>query len=396
MRTPLPLLLGLTLGCADPANPGDKNVGDPAADTDTSTVLPPVVEGSVAEFFQDGTVQALEFEISEAGMQSLRDQPNTWVEATFVWEGLRYGPVAVRLKGGGSSFRTIDQKPSLKVKFNEFRGDGRFLGLRRLTLNNLVSDPSMLRERVAYRVFRDLGSPAPRCNHTTVTINGVPYGLYANVESGDEELLQEWYTNWEGPLWELQDADFRPGFTAGFELEDGVDNRTQIDALTAAMLEPDAATRMFDYVHQDAWYAYFTIAAWVGNFDAYPFSNPGDGVRVYLNPTDGLFHFLPNGLDESFGNPAIIENEVDGILATACLAVPACKTEWRSRMVGTNATAGALDVAGYVVEVGAEIDAYGDADTKKEYADAEVDAARIAVAAYAQGREAAITAQMAD
>jgi hypothetical protein len=91
-----------------------------------------------------------------------------------------------------------DVKPSFKVKFTEFGGQ-RFMGLTRLTLNNVKQDPSMLRERVTYSVYRAAGLPAPLANNALVYIrqNNAEayeyYGVYANIQTLDRRFVEYHY-----------------------------------------------------------------------------------------------------------------------------------------------------------------------------------------------------------
>lgn len=94
-----------------------------------------------------------DLQISDAGIASLRSAPDTWVQATLTFEGRAYGPVGVNLKGT-SSFQPIDQKPAFRVNFNEFVKGARLFGLKEILLNNMVQDPSMIHERLAYWIGR--------------------------------------------------------------------------------------------------------------------------------------------------------------------------------------------------------------------------------------------------
>lgn len=363
---------------------------DPA---EGASVEPPRVEGDSDAFYADGAVQEVGLELSDASLTGLANDPRVWVEGVMVVGGERYGPVGVRIKGE-SSYRDIDQKPSFKVKFNEYDAEGRYLGMRRLVFNNMVSDPSMLRERLAYGFFRERGAPAPRCNHVTLTVNGEPYGLYANVENTDEELIGRWFDDQNGSMWEIHDADFRPDLLDGFELEEGVDDRSAIEALAAVMATPEGPTRAWEYVDRASWFRYLGTMAYVGNLDGYPFSDPGDDAHLYLDPTSGLFQLVPHGLDETFSDTAAVEYVMHGILATACLEDAACKAEWRTALEAAMTDAEAAGLEARVAAITAEIDAAGDADPRKEQDNDAVDAGRAAVLVFLGGRGADLREQL--
>ena len=76
--------------------------------------------GEKAEhFFNDATVRVFQMEISEAGLASLRRAPRTYVSGTLREGSHVLTNVAIHLKGMGS-FRTVDEKASFAVKFDEF------------------------------------------------------------------------------------------------------------------------------------------------------------------------------------------------------------------------------------------------------------------------------------
>jgi spore coat protein CotH len=59
----------------------------------------------------------------------------------------------------------------------------RFFGLDRLTLNNMVQDPTMVHEALGYQVYEAAGVRVPRTGYVRLTVNGQPYGLYLNLEA---------------------------------------------------------------------------------------------------------------------------------------------------------------------------------------------------------------------
>ena len=99
--------------------------------------------------------------------------------------------VGLRLKGGWGSFRNLDQKAAFKIKTNFVKGQN-FFGLKKMTLNNMVQDPTMLHEATVYRLYREMGVAAPRVGYVNVYVNGINYGLHANIETYDDVMLERW------------------------------------------------------------------------------------------------------------------------------------------------------------------------------------------------------------
>ena len=54
---------------------------------------------------------------------------------------------------------------------------------------SIEGDKSLLLQCAAYKLFRKARVPAPRCNHISVYVNGVYYGLMENVEAGTTGLF---------------------------------------------------------------------------------------------------------------------------------------------------------------------------------------------------------------
>jgi spore coat protein CotH len=93
-------------------------------------------------------------------------------------------------------------KPGLEVNFAHYSSRGQFLGMRALVLDNLTTDPSMIRERVAMAFLRRLGVPAPREVHAELWVNGQYFGVYAIVEPIDAVFVQRALGESSGALYE--------------------------------------------------------------------------------------------------------------------------------------------------------------------------------------------------
>jgi hypothetical protein len=130
------------------------------------TLVAPVARADeAASLFDPTTVVEIDLDLPEASRDALASDPGEYVDATFSLTGPdgSYGPLAIgaRLKGS-ASFRPLSGKAAFKLKLGHTVKGQRILGLKTLTLNNMVQDPSMLHEALAYEVFRAAGAPATR------------------------------------------------------------------------------------------------------------------------------------------------------------------------------------------------------------------------------------------
>jgi spore coat protein CotH len=99
--------------------------------------------------------------------------------------------VGVRQKGFFSNWGAFgSNKKPLKIDFGEYK-DRKYDGLKKINLANGFRDPSMLRDVMAYRVFRTMGLRAPRTSYAKVYINNQYWGLYIVVEQVDSEFIED-------------------------------------------------------------------------------------------------------------------------------------------------------------------------------------------------------------
>jgi spore coat protein CotH len=263
--------------------------------------------GDKAEVLFDGdTVQQFELTLPPASLQGLMAQPRAYHPGTLVWQGQTLERVGVRLKGR-TSFRDINGKAAFKIKMDELVPGQRLLGLRRLTLNNMVQDPTWARERLAYHLYREAGVAAPRAASARLTVNGQPWGVYTNVETLDDEFVEDHYGKPIGNLWDTSNAkffvDLKPENLPLFEREtvgepaDGGD----LPALLQAMVGPEAtfladAGRVIDL---DQFILVAAVQAVIANWDG--FFAATNNYEIYRPPGSGRFVVFPWGEDQAFG-----------------------------------------------------------------------------------------------
>ena len=336
------------------------------------------------------TIPEIGLQLDPGAMDALRDKPREWVKGYLIYDGVTYGPVGVRLKGQ-NSFQPIDEKPSFRIKVDEYIPDQTFHGLKDMTFNNMSTDPSMIHERLAYLVMREAGVTASRCNHLHLTVNGESYGLYANVETVKKRFLKSFFDDNEGPLFEATDVDFQPQYVPLYELKSGPDDRSLLDGASAALAggAPDQA--MLDataYVDYDGFLDYWAAATIVGQWDAFPYSFPGDDYFAYADPTTNKIWIAPWGLDETFFAADVSPLMVKSVLATTCLEVPSCRQDYLDRVWALQAQMEERGLEAERLHVIEQIAPYVAADARRPYSDAEVAEAQTQVGYFIRGRRA--------
>ena len=321
-------------------------------------------------------VPQLALTIPPAQWAALQADPDTYVPVTLTYDGRTYGPVGVHLKGM-QSFEPIDAKPSLHINIDKFVDDATFFGLKDITLNNMHSDPSMMHERMAYWVARQAGGiPASRANHAQLTVNGQPYGLYTNVETVKKRILRRWFASDAGALFSATDVDFIAADIPLFELTSGPDDRSLLAGVAAALTltDPDQAIASAGaYVDVNEFLRYWASCAVIGQFDSFPYSNPGDDYFAYANPATQRLAFMPWGMDETFLSSSVhIVDRTYAPLAKACIASSVCYQAFVDTVWDVLAKVEALGWVGERDRIAAQLAPLIAADTKRHHLDAEV------------------------
>jgi hypothetical protein len=255
-----------------------------------------------SEFFNDPKVRVFQFEIPEMGLRSLGRRQQTYVKATVREGGQVFTNVGIRLKGMGS-FRSIQEKASFAVKFDEFVDDQEYYGLTKLMFNNSVQDATYIVEALGTELFREARLPAARVTHARVQLNGRDLGLYVVIEAMNKRFLKQHFLSPEGNLYEayLQDIDGR------LEQDNGEpSDLSDVRALVAACLVRDPAER-FQRISRvldvDRFVTFAAMESLIGHWDGYVTHT--NNYRIYRDPTTDKFVFITHGLDWAFRRPNI-------------------------------------------------------------------------------------------
>lgn len=229
------------------------------------------------------------------------EHPYTYVEASVSIDGVEFPKVGIRKKGfiGSQSHN----RPSLKIKLNEFDKKGEIEGLTNLTFNNNQQDTMQISQFMGYALFNAVGSPAPRCAYAQVTVNGQNLGIYSHVESFRNPLLKRAFGNDKGTLFEGTVVDFHKEWDMSFEHKRGEEKpgRKHIRALIDVLAKENVTEQEIgELVDLDSFYRFWAIEGLLGFWDGYSGNN--NNFFVYLNPDTDKFHFLPWGADALFSN----------------------------------------------------------------------------------------------
>ena len=249
---------------------------------------------------QTRTFEDVMAEIEEYSLSRPFANIYTWFSGTVTVDDETHSNVGVRKKGflGSQS----DTKPSLKLRFDKYV-DGLSLGgvIERMTLNNSIQDTSMVNTCLTYQIFAGAGSPSPRCNFATVTVNGKNLGLYVHVEEIKKPFLARHFNNAAGNLYEGTVSDFTPDFrgTLQKKTNEDADEWSDIDAVAAALQDPSdgGLEALAKAVDLDRFLSFWATEVLVGHWDGY--AGDRNNYHFYREP-DGPFVFIPWGVDDTF------------------------------------------------------------------------------------------------
>ena len=223
MRCQQLLIACLTLPCVDAASaqrPGEQQATQEEG-AETSAAKQEARAQKPADqkaFFGLDKLWRIDLRVSDAAWESM--YPKQRLRMGLSMRGqFEYAKADVRIAGheikgvglrfkGNSTFWTTGTtlKRPLKIDFDRYVEKQRFLGLRKLNLQNNATDPTQLREAVSYKAYRDAGVPASRTCFARVyltipgRLDGEYLGLYTIAEQVDRDFLRRNFGSRKGMI----------------------------------------------------------------------------------------------------------------------------------------------------------------------------------------------------
>ncbi|MCX7680611.1 MAG: CotH kinase family protein [Anaerolineae bacterium] len=219
------------------------------------------------------------------------------VPAIFTYEGTSY-EVAVRFRGDTARYH---RKKSWKIRFPAATP---FQGQRELNLNAEFPDRSLLREMLAYDLFRRVGLPAPRTQFVRLEINGEYKGVYVQVEQIDQRFLER--IGWD-PNGNLYKGDYGSNFdwvgegvTAYVKKTNREDSNADIlDLLRVVNFTSDAAfpAALADRMDVGRYLDWYAVQIVLGNYEWVE-----KNYYLYHDLKEDWWAFIPWDLDLTLGH----------------------------------------------------------------------------------------------
>lgn len=215
--------------------------------------------------------------------------------------------VGVRFKGNSSYNMSNDKKP-FNISMDAFFEDQHLWGYETFNLNNAFMDPTFMREKLTYDIFRKY-MPAGKVGYVDLYINGVSWGLYVNVEQINKDFIRQWFADDEGNLykgdprgtmqWMGENAD---DYLQQFEKKTNEDENDWsdiiffLDILHHSQKLQEELPQVLN-IDRALWY--MALCNILVNLDSYIYE--GHNYYFYHDSKSDQFHIIPWDLNESFG-----------------------------------------------------------------------------------------------
>ena len=226
--------------------------------------------------------------------------------------------VGFRLRGNTSRF---SKKKSFKISFNEYVSGRKYQGVKKINLNGEHNDPTMIREKLFYDIWKKAGMVERRTCFVKMYINGSYYGLYTNLEEMEKEWLTLVYPKTGGNLYKctypadlvylgsdqqtyknLENSTVTGGRVYELQTNKTEDDYTRlVKLITTLHKSPDAAfvSEIATILNVDHFLKALALDVATGNWDDYSYNK--NNYYLYDNPVDSTYDFIAYDPDNTFG-----------------------------------------------------------------------------------------------
>ena len=372
------------------------------------------------DLFNPGAVHRLDLLVNSRDWEKLQANflTNEYYPADVSWNGLTVRNVGIRVRGLSTRSAT---KPALRVDMNRYTTGQQFLGLKSFLLDNLLSDPTGVKEMVAMRLFQRMGLPAPREAHVALYVNNSYAGLYGIIESIDKDFLARVFGeraagdtendghlfeyDWQGPWrWEYlgpQLEAYSPRFDPHtHEQASMTELYAPIEEMVRAINEgPDFVAAASPYLDLPLLMRQLAVQNFLAEYDGILGFNGTANFYLYRFEGSARSQLIPWDEDRAFHATdwPIFQFHDSYALTQRAMAVPALRTAYLDALLEVSnvalqpATADPLGRGWLENEVNtrrAQISELMHADPLKPFTNEEFEAAMDALAAFAAPRAA--------
>ncbi len=160
-------------------------------------------EGAYAKLFNKETIQDVKISIDENNwnylLQNAIDKPTVLASSVSIGDAtVKY--VGIKTKGNltlKEVWNSSSDRFSFTINFgkyintdNGYTDKQNLYGLRKVALNNIYGDATLMKEYLSYELMTKMGIPTPEYSLINLYINDEFYGVYMMVESIDSSLTQ--------------------------------------------------------------------------------------------------------------------------------------------------------------------------------------------------------------
>jgi hypothetical protein len=226
--------------------------------------------------------------------------------------------IGFRLKGNSSRYA---QKKSFKISFSEYVPDRKYQGVQKINLNGEHNDPTMIREKLFYDVWKKAGMVERRTCFVKVYINQAYYGLYTNLEEMEKDWLTRVFQQDGGNLYkcsypanlvylgndqqvykDLENTTVTGGRVYELQTNKSQDDYTRLVELISVLNQQPDEQFVIDIsqiMNVDQFLKALSIDVATGNWDDYGYNR--NNFYLYDNPSDLKFNYIAYDPDNSFG-----------------------------------------------------------------------------------------------
>ncbi len=275
--------------------------------------------------FESKKISSISVTIPVDSLKKIYDNPylDYYFKAQFVYDdGLQRDSVAdigMRLRGNTSR---AAEKKSFKISFNEFVAGRKYQGVKKINLNGQHNDPSLIREKLFYDLWKSAGMPERRTAFVKLFINQKYYGLYTILEEFDKDWLKRVYAENDGNLYKctypadlvykdnnpetykkIQSSTVTGGRAYDLQTNETADDYRDLVRMIDVLDKPSNSQAFIDSVQKivdvNVFLKALALDVATGNWDDYAYNK--NNYFLYHSGTDDRMKFITYDTDNCAG-----------------------------------------------------------------------------------------------